>query len=284
MESMTVNPYGGQIYWNKYNYYGEIWQANQSGSEQSIYKNGMRTPTHLVYDLLGDNLLWFDYITTGGPDFRLRSGNTIIENNFVNPKALTVGYLVPTPVSPIITSMPITTAVTNEYYHYQPVFSGSQPLNWTLDAGTPTGVTVHPTLGTVEWIPSAAGSYTIHLRVTNTGGTYLQSYPLQVNNPPPPEITSIPDMKGEVSQPYQYRAGASGAEPISWNIDGPAGMAIDADSGLVTWTPGITGTFPVTIEATNIGGTVVQTYTVLVSSRARRVRISMSARQPHKRR
>jgi hypothetical protein len=98
MESLTVDPYGGQLYWNKYNYFGEIWQASLSGSDPSLFRNGVRTPTHLAWDLLGDNLLWFDYITTGGPEFRLRSGNTILENPFVNPKALAVCYLLPTPV------------------------------------------------------------------------------------------------------------------------------------------------------------------------------------------
>ncbi|MFZ0547188.1 MAG: LamG-like jellyroll fold domain-containing protein, partial [Candidatus Promineifilaceae bacterium] len=264
MESMAVDPYGGQLYWNKYNYYGEIWQANLSGSEQTLYESGIRTPTILTYDLLGDDLLWFDYIATGGPDFRLQSGSAVLENNFKNPKALAIGYQIPVPEPPIITSMPITTAVTNEYYRYQPVSEGTQPLSWSLDSGTPAGVTVNPNFGTVEWMPSAAGPYTINLRVTNAGGTDLQSYTLQVNNPPSPKITSTPDMKGEIGQPYQYRAGASGAEPISWSITGPAGMSIGSDNGLVTWTPGITGTFPVTIEAANVGGTAVQTYTVLV--------------------
>src|SRR5690606_18345743 len=117
-----------------------------------------------------------------------------------------------------------------------------------------------PSTGLVEWTPETAGSYTIHLRVTNAVGTDLQSYPLEVSDPPAPVITSLPDTQGEVNQPYAYQAGAVGVEPISWAVDGPAGMTIGAANGLVQWTPATTGTFPVTVTATNVGGTAVQSY------------------------
>lgn len=264
LDGLAVDPYGGRLFWSKYNYFGEIWQARLDGAERTLYKNDTRTPTVLNYNLLGDDLLWFNYVSFGLPDHRLNSGGTGIENGFVYPKALAVGYLIPAPVPPQIFTTPITTAVTNESYSYQAKATGTAPFTWSLDAGTPAGVTVNASTGLVEWTPGAAGSYTIHLRVTNSAGSDLQSYPLQVNNPPPPEITSTPILAGEEGQLYQYQAGASGAGPISWNVDGPAGMTIDANSGLVSWTPGITGTFPVTVEATNLGGTAVQSYTVQI--------------------
>src|SRR5690606_38249429 len=197
-------------------------------------------------------LFWFDYDSFGGPRFLLQSKSTNLGNGtFVDPKAITIHYLVPEPEAPVITSTPAVTATTHEDYSYQPAASGSQPLTWSLDAGTPAGVTVNPNTGLVEWTPDTAGSYTIHLRVTNAVGTDLQSYPLEVSDPPAPVITSLPATQGAVNQPYAYQAGAVGVEPISWAVEGPAGMTIGAANGLVQWTPATTGTFPVTVTATN---------------------------------
>ncbi|MBV7327418.1 Ig domain-containing protein [Chloroflexi bacterium TSY] len=44
-----------------------------------------------------------------------------------------------------------------------------------------------------------------------------------------------------------------------------SGMIIDTNSGLISWTPAMTGTFPVTVVATNSQGTDTQTFDLTVS-------------------
>ena len=60
----------------------------------------------------------------------------------------------------------------------------------------------------------------------------------------PPAITSTPITTATINQPYQYQATANGPG-VTWSlVSGPAGMAIGATTGLVTWTPSAAGTSP----------------------------------------
>ncbi|MFO1265943.1 MAG: putative Ig domain-containing protein [Rubrivivax sp.] len=56
-----------------------------------------------------------------------------------------------------------------------------------------------------------------------------------------PQVTSAPVTTASVGVPYVYEAKASDAEGDAWSLtQAPAGMSIDAASGLVTWTPAAT--------------------------------------------
>ncbi|MCG3112741.1 MAG: IPT/TIG domain-containing protein [Candidatus Manganitrophus sp. SB1] len=87
--------------------------------------------------------------------------------------------------------------------------------------------------------------------------------------PAPPTITSTPVTTGNVGQAYSYQATATGTTPITWSlVSPPSGMTIGSTTGLVTWTPGNAGSFPVTVRATNSLGSVDQSYTIVVSTPA----------------
>jgi hypothetical protein len=80
-----------------------------------------------------------------------------------------------------------------------------------------------------------------------------------------PNITSTPVTEGSVGQAYSYHATASGTGPITWSLlAGPSGMAIDQDTGLVTWTPTGAGTYDVQINARNSVGGDTQSYRLMV--------------------
>jgi len=85
--------------------------------------------------------------------------------------------------------------------------------------------------------------------------------------PTSPTITSTPVTNGSVNEPYSYQAVARGTAPITWLlVSGPSGMSIGSSTGLVTWTPGVTGSFPVQIRATNSVGSADQSYTITVTA------------------
>lgn len=70
-----------------------------------------------------------------------------------------------------------------------------------------------------------------------------------------PEIVSTPITYGTVSQQYRYDVNASGKPaPRYILISGPAGMAIDAGTGLITWVPQTAGNFAVEVKANNSQG------------------------------
>ncbi|MBK8257047.1 MAG: DNRLRE domain-containing protein [Polyangiaceae bacterium] len=75
----------------------------------------------------------------------------------------------------------------------------------------------------------------------------------------PPLITSSPPTTATEGVTWYYAATAVDptGSAITWSLEqGPAGMTIDPESGLVTWTPGPTsaGTVPVAVRATDSGG------------------------------
>jgi hypothetical protein len=84
-----------------------------------------------------------------------------------------------------------------------------------------------------------------------------------------PAIVSAPVLGGTVGEPYSYDVEATGnpAPGFSLNL-APAGMAIDPDSGLITWTPTAAGDFDVEVAATNAVGTDTQPFSIAVAEPA----------------
>jgi hypothetical protein len=49
-------------------------------------------------------------------------------------------------------------------------------------------------------------------------------------------------------------------------VDEPAGMTIDADTGLISWMPETAGNYSVQVEAKNSAGTIDQNFTLQVKA------------------
>jgi hypothetical protein len=83
----------------------------------------------------------------------------------------------------------------------------------------------------------------------------------------PPVITSTPITTAVVGLPYTYTVQASGNPAPAFSLESaPQGMTIDADSGLIQWTPAETGSYTVAVRAANgIGPDAQQTYAIQVA-------------------
>jgi subtilisin family serine protease len=98
------------------------------------------------------------------------------------------------------------------------------------------------------------------------GTTGIRFTPISTG-PQPPVITTLPATTAIVNEPYTYQAAAFTDEPVTWSLlDAPEGMAIDAASGLVTWTPSVLGDVTVAIQASSASGTDVQEFTLTVQA------------------
>lgn len=76
-----------------------------------------------------------------------------------------------------------------------------------------------------------------------------------------PQITSTAPTEAVVDEPFEYRVTAEGLAPIAYMLStGPDGMAIDSESGLVTWTPSEEGSVAVTVTAMNLAGSDSQSF------------------------
>ena len=182
---------------------------------------------------------------------------------------------------PSITSTPVADATEGALYSYDVEASdpnAADVLTFSLMT-PPAGMTIDGVSGLIQWIPGAAqtGDQTIIVEVTDTGGlSVLQTFTLRVaylNDPP--SFTSTPVTAATEGTPYQYDVNATDPElpagdVLSFSLDlAPAGMSIDASSGLIQWQPAETqvGVHNVTVRVTDAQGAfATQPYSIDVAN------------------
>lgn len=128
---------------------------------------------------------------------------------------------------------------------------GTAPLAWSLSAGAlPSGLALASN-GTIAGTPSAGGTAAFTVRVVDANGA-AATRALSIAVSGAPAFTSTPPLDAWVGSVWTYDADAVGSPAPTYSLDAaPAGMAIDAASGVVTWTPGSAGTATVTLRAAN---------------------------------
>jgi hypothetical protein len=81
-----------------------------------------------------------------------------------------------------------------------------------------------------------------------------------------PVITSAGTASGTVNQSFSYQITASNS-PTSYGASGlPAGVTVNTSTGLISGTPTASGTFSVTVNAANAGGTGSKTVTITIAA------------------
>jgi hypothetical protein len=134
---------------------------------------------------------------------------------------------------------------------------GKAPLAYGLIGGTPPpGLSIDGS-GTLSGTPSAAGTYTFELSVTDAYGSVKRaSFTLEVRREAPVIVTTqVP--AAYAARPYRFAFAASGgAPPYSWlPSEGvlPAGLSL-SPSGELSGTPSIDGTATFTLEVRDAQG------------------------------
>ena len=165
---------------------------------------------------------------------------------------------------PTITSAPVTTALRGQNYHYSVVATGSAPLTYALTSA-PSGMTINQATGLIDWTPTTTGSFNVLVKASNNVNSNQQSFTVIVNATP--SITSLSPTVGFVGQPYGYDVDATGAPPPTFALLlAPNGMTINAVSGLIAWTPTVTGSYSVTVQANNNVGNQAQSFVINVAT------------------
>jgi hypothetical protein len=143
-----------------------------------------------------------------------------------------------------------------------------QTLTFSLDPGAPLGMTINPSTGTINWIPSEAqgpGTYSITVRVADDATPPLsdtKTLSVTVN-----EVNSAPQVSFPVNWTVRAETllsvSATATDPdlpaqtMTFTLDGtpPAGAAIDPATGLFTWIPSNAqvGTNNMIVRATDSG-------------------------------
>lgn len=126
------------------------------------------------------------------------------------------------------------------------------------------------TFGFMIALAPAAGQNLVTATIPNAANysiTYAGSYAI-TSAPSIPVITSPTTASGQVGVPFSYQITASNS-PASFSATGlPAGLTLNASTGLISGTPTAAATSSVTIGATNAGGTGTSTLTLIINAAA----------------
>jgi hypothetical protein len=149
------------------------------------------------------------------------------------------------------TQSTLTPATLNQPYNMQFTATGGGTQSWSIvpnfGTGLPAGLSINSSTGLLSGTPTATGSYSFKVQVTDQTRTDIQTYSLLV-------IEHALEIKtgavlGEVGLPYTMTATASGGggSGYAWSLVGalPAGLTFNAQTGAISGTPTAAGSFPV---------------------------------------
>ena len=171
-------------------------------------------------------------------------------------------------------SQPPLTVGVNQAYSYtaQAIDPAGGVVSYSLSsADTALGLAINPSTGVLTWTPATAGIYGVTVEASdNLGNRGTQSFALTVNPNPPPTITSNPTTyQATVGTAYTYNPTASDAKlgtgTFAWSVDAAAakaGVAINASTGALTWTPTAAVVQAITVTVSDENGSASQSFKV----------------------
>ncbi len=156
-----------------------------------------------------------------------------------------------------------------------------QTVTYSLGLDAPAGTTIDPATGVFAWTPSeeqGPGTYTFSLRALDNGTpprSAVQHVTVTVNEVNrPPALAPIADRTINEGSLFSFTATATDpdvpANKLTYSLDAgaPTGTAIDANTGVFTWTPTESqgpGVYPLTVRVSDGSLGDAKTFTLTVN-------------------
>lgn len=265
-QSLTINA----VLTNDKDSKGVTWASTGSGSLSS------QTSSSVVYNAPGSGVI-------AEAKIKLNAKTAVTENQTATVTATSVADTKGT-ASVSITVMPPPALSTNPFpdategtAYSQSVTAngGAGTLTYALASGTlPAGLSLNGSTGAITGTPTAAGTSTFTIKVTDSSNAgplsaTSGSLTIKVNLTTAPSITTASLPGGTVGTAYNQTVSATvGLSPLTFTISAgalPGGLSIGATSGAITGTPTTAGTYTFTVKATDSSMPTAQTATKQLS-------------------
>ena len=169
-------------------------------------------------------------------------------------KALSIAVVIPLSIT--TTTLPSGTAGT-AYSATLAATGGTAPYSWMVTVGLlPVGLTLNTNTGGISGTPTTPGISNITVQVTDRGDparTAIQTLSITLNEALSIATTAM--QGGSVGVTYSQNLTAKGGTPpYSWSISTgsiPTGLSLNANSGLISGSPSVAGTFNFTVRVSD---------------------------------
>ena len=235
--------------------------TNNNGTATSYSATGL--PGWLLFNTATGQLSG----TPGAGDVTIASAITVTGTNTSGSLTLPSTVIVNPAASSIITS-PLTTITVAVNQPISYTITATSPSTVTFSAsGLPPGVTVDASSGALVGSPTAGGVYLALISANAAGSTWTEPLTIKVT-PSPPVITTASLGTGRVGD-FLYTTVSGTNAPTGYAASGlPTGITVDPVFGVLSGVPTVSGTYSVTISATNAGGTGQLTLPLVINPSA----------------
>ncbi|MCX6965055.1 MAG: Ig domain-containing protein, partial [Verrucomicrobia bacterium] len=167
---------------------------------------------------------------------------------------------------PVINSPASANGTVGSSFNYQ-ITASRVPTSFGA-VGLPSGISVNSSTGIISGTPTQSGLFASTISATNSHGTGSRGLEITIL-PQAPVISSAATTNGTVGSAFSHQITASNS-PSSYSVSGalPAGLSLNATSGLISGTPSAAGNATVMASATNAGGSGNQSLTLRILAQA----------------
>jgi len=137
---------------------------------------------------------------------------------------------------------------------------GTTPYTWSLAPGSnplPAVLSLNASSGQITGSPTTAGSTNFTVRVTDASAqTANKDFTITVNETPSVATASLPNGSAGTAYSATLQA-AGGASPLTWSLAGgsfPAGLGMNASTGVISGSPTTIGSSTFTVRVTDANG------------------------------